>query len=58
MMFKMTKEVGSQKRKGEMQMWTEHEPLCTDLRLKVLRAEELNMGTCFFLLAIRITQIL
>jgi hypothetical protein len=26
-----TQEVGSQKRKGQMQMWTEHEPWCAQI---------------------------
>jgi hypothetical protein len=29
--FKMTKEVGSQKHKEQMRMWTEYEPLCTQI---------------------------
>jgi hypothetical protein len=28
-MCKMTQEVGSQKRKGQLQMWTEYEPWCS-----------------------------
>jgi hypothetical protein len=27
----MTKEVGSQKHKGQMQMWTEYEPWCAQI---------------------------
>jgi hypothetical protein len=30
-MCKMTQEAGSQKRKGEMQMWTEYEPWCAQM---------------------------
>jgi hypothetical protein len=30
-MCKMTQEVGSQKRKGQMKMWTEHEPCCPQI---------------------------
>jgi hypothetical protein len=41
-MCKTTQEVGSQKRKGEMQMWT---LVCSDRRLGVrVIAEELNMN--------------
>ena len=30
-MCKTTQEMGSQKRKGQMQMWTEYEPWCTQI---------------------------
>jgi hypothetical protein len=30
-MCKMNQEVGSQKRKGQMQMWAEYEPWCTQI---------------------------
>jgi len=30
-MYKTTQEVGSQKRKGQMQMWTEYEPWCAQI---------------------------
>ena len=30
-MCKTTQEVGSQKRKGQMQMWTEYEPWCAQI---------------------------
>jgi histone-lysine N-methyltransferase SETMAR len=43
-MFKTTQEVGSQKRKEQMDMWTEYEPCCAQ-RLGVRAvAEELNMN--------------
>jgi hypothetical protein len=32
MMFNMTQEVGSQKRIGQMQMWTEYEPWCAQIK--------------------------
>jgi hypothetical protein len=28
---KMTQEVGKQKRKGQLQMWTEYEPWCAQI---------------------------
>jgi hypothetical protein len=31
-MCKTTQEVGSQKRKGQMQMWTEYEPSCAQIK--------------------------
>jgi hypothetical protein len=30
-MRKMTQEVGSQKRKGQVQMWTQYEPWCAQI---------------------------
>jgi hypothetical protein len=30
-MREMTQEVGSQKRKGQVQMWTEYEPWCAQI---------------------------
>jgi hypothetical protein len=32
-MFNMTQEVGNQERKGQMQMWTEYEPWCTQIKV-------------------------
>jgi hypothetical protein len=34
-MWKTTQEVGSQKRKGQMQMWTEYEPWCAQIEGEV-----------------------
>ena len=45
-MCNTTQEMGSQKRKGQMQMWTEYKPWCAqNQRLGVrVTAEELNMN--------------
>jgi hypothetical protein len=35
-MWKLPQEVGCQKRKGQMQMWTEYEPWCAQIESWVL----------------------
>jgi hypothetical protein len=47
-MRKVAQEVGNQKRKEQMQMWSQYQPCRSDRRLGVrLIPEELNMGICW-----------
>jgi hypothetical protein len=46
-MCEMTKEVGSQKHKGQMQMWTKYKPWCPPIKDDVLfRSADKVTGLC------------